>query len=130
MSELSATQCGAAGAACAACAAGLGCDAGTCAAPFACKRDNDCHGHGDGTICNVATGECVPGRGCQSDQECQISNDSDLEDGGEAINDACYRGGIGCRCDMRDFPAPSNGFTYTGTCRQRIAPLPGVRERR
>jgi hypothetical protein len=120
----SATQCGVTGAVCSACADGQACTDGVCtggtqndggagvdAGPPPCHTDPDCAAQSNGTVCDVASGLCIPGVGCSDDSQCSSYDDTDR----------CYVYGIGCRCDLHDAPDAGAGASYAGTCRQRKA---------
>ncbi len=123
-----AATCGTAGASCSACAEGQECQNGACVTPqppedggvdagqpdagLVCGKDDDCKVLGNGSTCDTSSGDCIIGRGCSSDQECQIDDPFD----------PCYRLGVQCRCDRRDAPDSGGLFNYTGTCRRRLGP--------
>ncbi len=117
--------CGTGGVACTACGADQECSSGACAAlvpdgggevdagPPPCVLDDDCRSLGNGSVCDTRSGECVGGRGCFDDSQCQIDSDP---------NDPCYRYGIQCRCDLHDAPDAGSSGTFSGTCRRRLSP--------
>ncbi len=120
-----AAACGASGATCASCTAGQSCAAGVCkggsgggtgvdagpvdaGSPDAgqpCSKDDHCSVYKNGTVCNQATGQCVPGRGCNVSSDCSSLDPLD----------PCYQFGLQCRC------AIETGGTLAGVCRRRLA---------
>jgi hypothetical protein len=124
--------CGASGAACSACTTNQTCAAGVCKgtggsgggdagmddggvkdagqpdAGQPCAKDDDCSVFKNGTFCNQATGQCVPGTACNASSDCSSA----------AQLDPCYQFGLQCRCVIETGGRPG----FNGTCRRRLAP--------
>lgn len=143
VTDITVARCGASGSACAACAEGQLCEAGVCvtpvmdggvdAGPPPCTTDAECAQREPGTVCETATGQCIPR--CVSDFDClPLQNGSICAGDGHCVKgqgcnfdsdcqslspeDKCYKYGQQCICDTRDRPDTAS----QGTCRLRKGP--------
>lgn len=143
VTDITVARCGASGSACAACAEGQLCEAGACvtpvmdggvdAGPPPCTTDAECAQREPGTVCETATGQCIPR--CVSDFDClPLQNGSICAGDGHCVKgqgcnfdsdcqslspeDKCYKYGQQCICDTRDRPDTAS----QGTCRLRKGP--------